>query len=53
MAQIHGICVPQTRGVDKVGGGPTTYMVSFPRLLQEIAFPVSGSPSVAHSAVQL
>ena len=24
MEQIHGTCVPQTRGVDEVGGGPTT-----------------------------
>ena len=33
MAQIHGICVPQTRGFKKGVGGTTTYVVSFPRLL--------------------
>ena len=33
MAQIHVICVLQARGVDDVGGVPTTYMVSFPRVL--------------------
>ena len=30
MARIHGICVPQMRGVDKVGGGPNMYLVSPP-----------------------
>ena len=34
MTQIHGICVPHTRGGNKVGGGPTTYVVSFPMVLQ-------------------
>ena len=33
MMQIHVICIPQTRGVDEVGGGPTTSMVFFPRVL--------------------
>ena len=50
MTQIHGICVPHTRGVDKVGGGPTTYIVSFPRVLQEVKCTVLGCPAVAHSA---
>ena len=27
MAQIHGLYVSQTRGVDKIGGGKTTYVV--------------------------
>ena len=36
MARIHGICVPQTRGVDEVGGGLATYMVSFHRVLHEV-----------------
>ena len=35
MARIHGICIPQTRGVDEVGGGgATTYVVSFPKVKQ-------------------
>ena len=42
MARIHGICVPQKRGVEKVREGPTTYVVSFPRLLPEVEFPVLG-----------
>ena len=27
MVRSHGICIPQTRGVDEVGGGPTAYVV--------------------------
>ena len=53
MERIHGICVPHTRGVDKVGGGPTTYVVSLPRLLQEVKCLVLWFPAVAHSEVQL
>ena len=49
IAQIHGIFVPQTRGVDKVGGGPTTYVVSFPRIFQEVNCLVSGYLAVSHS----
>ena len=50
MVQIHFICVPHTREVDEVGGVPTTYAVSLPRVLQEVNFPVPGCPSVAHRA---
>ena len=46
---IHVICVPQTRVFDEVGGGSTTYVVSFPRVLQEVKFLVPECPSVAHS----
>ena len=42
IAWNHGICVPLKRGLDEVVGGPTTYMVSFPRLLQEVKCPVLG-----------
>ena len=34
MARLHGICVPQTRGVNKVGGLLTTYVVSLPSVLK-------------------
>ena len=50
MAQIHAICIPQKRGVDEVGGGQTTYVASFPGVLQEVKCPVLGCLSVAHSA---
>ena len=50
MEKIHGICAPQTRGVDKVGGGATTYMVSFTRVFQEVKCPVTIFPVVDHSA---
>ena len=50
MARSHCICVPQTRGVDEVGRGPTKYVVSFPKVLQEVRCPVPGFPAVAHSA---
>ena len=53
MVQIHGICVPHTGGVGEVGGGTTTYVVSFPRVLKETKCPVPGCPEVAHRAVQL
>ena len=45
---IHVICVPQTRVFDEVGGGSTTYVVSFPRVLQEVKFPVTGCPEVVY-----
>ena len=40
-------------GFDEVGGGPTTYVVSFPKVLQEVRFPVPGCPAMAHSAGRL
>ena len=46
----HDICVPQTRGVEEVRGGTTTYMVSLYRMLQEVKCPMLGCPEVAHSA---
>ena len=53
MARNHGICIPQTRGADEIGGGLTTYVVSLPKVLQEVRCPVTGCPAVAHSAVRL
>ena len=53
MAQIHGICIPHTRGVDKGGGGPTTYVVSLPRVLNSVKFLVPVFLVVAYSAGQL
>ena len=53
MARSHGICIHQTRGVDGVGGGPTTYVVPSPKVLQEVRCPVPGCPAVAHSAGRL
>ena len=50
IVRSHGIYVPQTRGVDGVGEGPTTYVVSSPKVLQELICPVPGCPEVAHSA---
>ena len=50
MVRSHGICFPQTRGVNELGGGPTTYVVSSPKVLQEVRCPVSGCPAVVHSA---
>ena len=42
MKRSHGICAPQTRVVDEVRGGPATYVVSFPKVLQEVKCLVSG-----------
>ena len=53
MEIIHGIYVSQTRGFNKVGGGLTTYVVSFPRVLQTVKCPVPVCLSVAHSAGRL
>ena len=53
MARSHGICVPQMRRFDEVGGGPTKYVVSFPKVLQEVRCPVPGCPEVVHSAGRL
>ena len=53
VTRLHGICVPQTRGVDEGGGVPTTYVVSFPGVLQLVRFPVPVCPAVAHSLGRL
>ena len=44
---------PIQGGGNKVGGGPTIYVVSFPMVLQEVKCPVSGCTSVAHIGVRL
>ena len=41
---------PPDKRIDKLGRGPTIYVVSFPRVLQEVKCPVTGCPEVAHSA---
>ena len=53
MEILHGICAPQTRGVDEKGEGPTTYVVSFPRILQSVRYLMPGCPEVAHIAGRL
>ena len=53
MESSHGICVPQTRGVDEVWRGPTMYVVSLPKVLQEAISPVPGCPAVAYSVGRL
>ena len=50
MAWIHGIYSPHTRRVDEGGGGLTTYMVSFPRVMQLVRCLVPRFLGVAHSA---
>ena len=39
--------------VEKVREGPTTYVVSFPRVLPEVEFPVLGCLTVTHSVGRL
>ena len=51
--QWHGVSAPQTRGVDKGGGEPGTYVVSFPRVLKTVKYPVPGCMAVVHSAGHL
>ena len=41
MVSSHGICIAQSREVDKVGGREGgTYVVSLPKVLQEVKCPV-------------
>ena len=42
MAMSHAIRVPQNRSFDEVGLGPAIYVVSFPRVIQEVEYPVPG-----------
>ena len=53
MAQIHGICAPQNRVVDKLGVAKTAYVISFPRVLKEVKFLVPGFPAVSRSERRL
>ena len=53
MERSHGICIPQTRGVNEVGVGPATYVVYLPRVIQEVKCLVPGCPSVAHRVGRL
>ena len=53
MLRSHGICILQTRGVDEVGVGSTTYVLSSSKVIQEVRFPVPGCLAVAHSAGRL
>ena len=53
MARNHGIRIPQTRWVDVIWGGLTTYVVSLPKVIQEVRCQVPGCPAVAHRAVRL
>ena len=50
MERSHGTSLPQTREFEVVVGVPITYVVSFPRVLKTVYFPVQGCPEVAHSA---
>ena len=50
MAILHGICGPHIRGVDEKGEVPTTYVISFPRILHSVRCSVLGCPAIAHSA---
>ena len=40
MERLIGICVPQMRGFNKLEKGPTTYVVSFPRVMPSVRCPV-------------
>ena len=53
MTSLHGLCIPQTRGVDKNGEGPPTYVVSFPWILQSVRCLVPGCPAKAYSVGRL
>ena len=53
MPSLHGICAPQTKGVNEKEEGPTTYVVSLPGILQLVRCPVPGFPAVAQSAGRL
>ena len=47
------MCAPQTRGINNVGGGLNTYVVSLTRVFQLVKCPVPVFPEVAHSTGRL
>ena len=53
MSSQHVICVPEMRGVDDKGEGMSTYVVSFPRVLQSVRCLVPGCPVVSHNVGRL
>ena len=53
MESYHRIVIPHNRGVEVGGGGPETYVVSFPQALKSVACPVDGCPERAHNPVRL
>ena len=53
MPSQHILCVPQTRGVYEKGEGSSTYVVSFPSVLQSVRCPLPRCPAVAHRTGRL
>ena len=53
MGRSHGIIMKKTQGVDVGGGGPETHVVSFPRMLKSVEFPLDGCPERAHKPERL
>ena len=45
MEITYGIVLPHTRGLDVSGGGAETYFVSFPQVLNLVAFLEDGCPA--------
>ena len=53
IAKRNGICTPERRRVYEVGEGSYAYMVSLPRLIQDVKCPVPGCLGVADSTGRL
>ena len=53
MERAHGIVMPYIRGVEIGGGGPETYVVSYPRVLKSVECPVYGCLSMANNLGRL
>ena len=53
MERLHGICFPQTKGVDKGGGGGDHICGVLPQGVEFGKYPVKGFPAVAHNAGRL
>ena len=50
---MHNDITLTSEGVDERGKGPSTYVVSFPKIIQSVRCPVPGCPARAHSARRL
>ena len=49
MEQSHALILPQTRAVDVVGVGTTTYLASFPWILKSVECPVTRFPEISYN----
>ena len=49
----YSIVLPHNKGLDVKGGGIETYLVSFPRILKSVEFPLEGCPERTKTPMRL